>query len=143
MVFRVLQGRYPVRTALSITGSYPQLGNLVPNRVLLHDDGSNGDERARDGVWSLSVSLPAGAAVSYVYTNSGRTGVWEGMDVPAIRHVTVPAASEGEVVYLPIETFGELYMQADSWHTNAKGYDLIADAVAREVAPLLANHARH
>jgi lysophospholipase L1-like esterase len=143
VVFRVFQGRYPVRTALAITGSDPQLGNLVPNRVLMHDDGSNGDERAGDGVWSLSVSLPAGAALSYVYTNSGRTGVWEGMDVPAIRHATVPAASEHEVVYLPIETFGELYMQADSWHTNAKGYDLIADAVAREVAPLLANHARH
>jgi lysophospholipase L1-like esterase len=34
---------------------------------------------------------------------------------------------------LPIDTFGQLYMQADNWHTDAEGYDLIADAVAKAV----------
>jgi lysophospholipase L1-like esterase len=33
-------------------------------------------------------------------------------------------------VYLPIESFGQIYMQADNWHTDAVGYDLIARAVA-------------
>jgi lysophospholipase L1-like esterase len=32
-------------------------------------------------------------------------------------------------IYLPIETFGKVYMQADSWHTNADGYELIAKAL--------------
>ena len=34
------------------------------------------------------------------------------------------------MVLLPIETFGHLYLQADNWHTDAVGYDLIAHAVA-------------
>ena len=37
--------------------------------------------------------------------------------------------SGSDRIYLPIETFGQLYMQADNWHTNAEGYDLIAAAV--------------
>jgi len=39
-------------------------------------------------------------------------------------------------VYLPIETFGQVYMQADNWHTDAAGYDLIAREVARSIASL-------
>jgi len=51
------------------------------------------------------------------------------LDIPHLRSVVVPASSDGRPVYLPIETFGRLYMQADDWHTDAKGYDLIARAV--------------
>jgi lysophospholipase L1-like esterase len=43
---------------------------------------------------------------------------------------------DGAPVYLPIETFGEVYMQADDWHTNAVGYDLIAQAVADVIRSL-------
>ena len=68
----------------------------------------------------------------YVYTNSGGAGLWEGLDVPSLRSVHVPAP-DGSPVFLPIETFGQLYMQADNWHANAEGYDLIAGAVAREI----------
>jgi hypothetical protein len=32
-------------------------------------------------------------------------------------------------VIRPIETFGAIAMQADSWHPDAAGYDLIARAV--------------
>jgi len=98
----------------------------------MHDDGKDGDERAGDGVWSLSASFPAGAHVTYVYTNSGTAGQWEGLDVPSTRHVTVPPSTGP--VYLPLETFGQIYMQGDSWHTNAAGYDLIAKAVADAIA---------
>jgi lysophospholipase L1-like esterase len=36
--------------------------------------------------------------------------------------------------YLPIETFGRVYMQGDGWHTNAAGYDAIGHAVARAIS---------
>jgi hypothetical protein len=29
-------------------------------------------------------------------------------------------------VYRPIESLGRIYMQADSWHPDASGYELIA-----------------
>jgi hypothetical protein len=102
--------------------------------MLMHDDGKDGDERAGDGVWSLAVSFPPGTRVTYVYTNSGATRRWEGLDIPHTRHVLVPEAHDGRPIYLPVETFGQLYMQGDGWHTNAAGYDLIARAVAELLA---------
>ena len=134
VVFRVSRGRYAVPRAIAIAGTDPQLGDVSPNTTWMHDDGRAGDERAGDGVWSLETTFAPGARVSYVYTNSGTPGRWEGLDVPHIRSVVVPASPDGGPVYLPIETFGEVYMQADDWHTNARGYDLIARAVADAIA---------
>jgi hypothetical protein len=135
VVFRVSHGAFPVAGAMSIVGTDPQLGNRVPNVVLMHDDGTSGDERAGDGVWTAMASLLPGTRVSYVYTNSGGRGRWEGLDIPHLRSVVVPARRAP--AYLPVETFGRLYMQADDWHTDATGYDLIARAVAKAVGAFL------
>jgi lysophospholipase L1-like esterase len=134
VVFRVSRGVYAVPRAISITGTDKQLGNVEPNMVLMHDDGKDGDERANDGVWSFAAAFAPGTHITYVYTNSGTRGQWEGLDVPHLRDMTVPASPDGSTVYLPIETFGRVYMQADDWHTDASGYDLIARAVADALA---------
>jgi len=134
IVFRVSHGTFAVKTAMSIVGADARLGDLVPNAVAMHDDGQGGDQRAGDGVWSYAASFPVGTRLSYVYTNSGARGEWEGLDVPSIRHVTVPPSPDGGPVLLPIETFGHLYLQADNWHTDATGYELIAHAVADAIA---------
>jgi lysophospholipase L1-like esterase len=134
IVFRVSRGAYAVPRAMSIAGTDPELGSVEPNVVLMHDDGTDGDERGGDGVWSLAASVAPGTHLTYVYTNSGARGRWEGLDVPHLRNVTVPASPDGGPVYLPIETFGRVYMQADDWHTDAIGYDLIARAVASAIS---------
>ena len=54
--------------------------------------------------------------------------------MPSIRRIQIPASPDGRPVYLPIETFGRIYIQGDDWHADAVGYDLIAHAVAREIA---------
>jgi lysophospholipase L1-like esterase len=133
VVFRVYEGAYQVPQRLSIVGNHASLGNMVPNTIALHDDGRDGDETAGDHVWSLQVPLPTGTRLKYVYTNSGRSGRWEGLDVPRVREMLVEASPDGRPVYLPIESFGRIYMQADNWHTDAVGYDLIARAVAAEL----------
>jgi lysophospholipase L1-like esterase len=130
VVFRLYEGAYPVPRGLSIVGNHPLLGDIVPNRVALHDDGTGGDERAGDRVWSYQATFEAGTRLKYLYTNSGRAGRWEGLDVPRVRELQVEASPDGRPVYLPIESFGRIYMQADNWHTDAVGYDLIARAVA-------------
>ena len=130
VVFRVYRGGFEVPAAMSIVGADAQLGGLVPNAVLMHDDGKDGDQRAGDGVWSLTASFEPGTRVVYMYTNSGARGQWEGLDVPHIRQLLVPASGDGGPVYPPIDTFGKIYMQADNWHTDAVGYDLIGRAVA-------------
>jgi len=130
VIFRVSRGPYSVPRAMSIVGTDPQLGNAEPNVVLMRDDGIGADERAGDGVWSFAAEFAPGAHVTYVYTNSGARGQWEGLDVPHLRDIVVSAPASPGAVYLPIETFGRVYMQADDWHTDATGYDLIARAVA-------------
>jgi lysophospholipase L1-like esterase len=133
VVFRVSSGGYAVPSAISIAGSDPQLGDYAPNTVAMHDDGSGGDQRAGDGVWSYSGSFLPGTRIFYVYTNSGARGQWEGLDVPTIRQVVVPSAVDGSIVYLPIETFGKIDLQADNWHTDGVGYELIGNALADAV----------
>ena len=73
--------------------------------------------------------FPQEQVSSYVYTNSGEEGKWEGLDVPYIRSFTVEAKNGEKKLYRPIESFGRIYMQADPWHTNAVGYELIARAL--------------
>jgi lysophospholipase L1-like esterase len=124
VILRVHQGPHRVPDALYVAGDHPALGDATPNRVALRDDGRGGDERAGDGVWSLAVALDPVERIFYVYTNSGRPGRWEGLDVPDLRHLAHPVPG-----YRPIETFGALTLQADGWHTDADGYALIAEAV--------------
>ena len=131
VVFRVYEGRYDVPKQLSIVGNHAALGNFSPNTLPMHDDGASGDEHAGDHVWTFTATLPAGARVRYVYTNSGAPGQWEGLDLPHIRELQVIAQPDGGPMYLPVETFGRLYMQADNWHTDAAGYELIAQSVAQ------------
>ena len=129
VIFRVYLGERPVPKAISIVGTHPKLGNLVPNKVAMYDDGTHGDQRAGDAVWTYSATFPPGTQLFYVYTNSGEEGKWQGLDVPSIREFTVEAKrNEGEI-YRPIESFGRIYMQADSWHPDASGYELIAKAL--------------
>jgi len=136
VVFRVFRGSAVVPKTLSIVGADPQLGSRVPNTIAMRDDGTGGDQKAADGVWNYTASLPSGRTVSYVYTNSGAVGQWEGLDLPHVRSVEVPSNTGDSPVYLPIDTFGRVYMQGDDWHTDKVGYDLIGHAVAREIAAL-------
>ena len=127
VVFRVFMDTAPVSKAMYIAGPLPQLGDNVPNKTAMFDDGTHGDQKAGDHVWSYSATFSPGQKVFYVYTNSGAEGRWENLDVPKVRTFRVPGV--GGIVYRPIETFGKLYLQADGFHTNSEGYDLIAHAV--------------
>ncbi len=133
VVFRVRGGKQPVPKTIYISGTHPSLGDRVPNKIAMYDDGTHGDQLARDHVWSYAATFSPGTSGFYVYTNSGREGEWEGLDVPHVRGFKVDAADAGKTIYRPIETFGEIYLQADSWHTNALGYELIAQAVLQYV----------
>jgi lysophospholipase L1-like esterase len=131
LVLRAYSADIPVSEALYVVGPDARLGALVPNRVRMYDDGTHGDQRAGDRVWSVAISAAPGSSFHYVYTNSGQEGEWEGLDAPAVRTAGVSAAEIRSTVYAPIETFGTVYMRADPWHTNADGYQLIAQAIVQ------------
>jgi lysophospholipase L1-like esterase len=132
VVFRLYLEEQPVSKAMFIAGPHPQLGDSVPNKIAMFDDGTHGDQKAGDQVWSVTATFSAGQKVFYVYTNSGEEGEWQNLDLPKVRSFTVPA-NEGGRIYRPIETFGQLYLQADGFHTNVKGYELMAMAVREAV----------
>lgn len=76
VLFTVDASREEVPGAIYITGNAKELGEWTPNAVRMYDDGTNGDLRANDGVWSLRVDLPSGMQIHYKYTNSGSKGQW-------------------------------------------------------------------
>jgi lysophospholipase L1-like esterase len=127
VIFRVYVDDRPVTKAMYISGPHQQLGDCVPNKVAMYDDGTHGDQKPGDRVWSLTATFSPGEKVFYVYTNSGEDGVWENLDLPKVRSFVVP--SDGGAKYRRIDTFGKLYLQADGFHTNAQGYDIMARAI--------------
>ncbi len=129
VTFRVYMDDYPVTDSVYISGNHDRLGNLSPNTIAMYDDGTHGDQKAGDKVWSYSVELPTGTHISYVYTNSGREGIWEGLDIPDIRSYTVDGNATNGNIYAPVDSFGKIYMKADPAHPNAYGYELIANEV--------------
>lgn len=126
VVFRVYVGDRPVQTPVYVVGNHPELGDLVPNKVVMYDDGTHGDQRAGDNVWSYSVPLAGGTDVFYMYTNGGTEGRWDGLDVQHVRTFTV---GREDRTYRPIESFGMIPLQTDNWHTDASGYEIIARAL--------------
>ena len=131
VVFRVLSDGASVPRWMSIVGPYPQLGDNAPNKIVMFDDGTHGDQRAGDNVWSFAATFSPGQKIFYMYTNSGDEGKWENLDLPKVRNFVVPPS--GGKVYRPIETFGKIYLQADGFHTNAEGYEIMADAIRNAV----------
>lgn len=96
-----------VADAIYIAGSTEELGAWVPNVVRLYDDGTNGDDTAGDGVWSVLTEVPVGKEVYYKYTNSGARGVWvPGEEFPA-RNRTLSVQQRTEGVMRTNDTFGQ------------------------------------
>ncbi|MEK6708994.1 MAG: hypothetical protein AABZ64_00285, partial [Nitrospinota bacterium] len=129
VTFRVYAGDAPVPGAMSIVGTHERLGNLTPNKVIMVDDGTGGDQRARDKVWSYTAKFKRGAKLFYTYAHSGRQGHWEGLDVPVLRSLVVEPPAGVSRLYAPIDTFGKMYLYADPWHTDAQGNRLIVGAL--------------
>jgi lysophospholipase L1-like esterase len=133
VIFRVDQGSHLVSKSIYISGTHSALGNTEPNTIRMYDDGTHGDQTAGDKIWSYTATFSPGTKIFYVYTNSGEEGKWEGLDVPYIRTFSMDSRRDKNKIYLPIETFGKVYMQADSWHTDVSGYELIAKALSEVI----------
>jgi alpha-amylase/alpha-mannosidase (GH57 family) len=97
-----------VRNAIFIVGNRPGLGGWIPNRIKMYDDGTHGDDRAGDGIWTIEVTFPVGSEILYKFTNSGRKGEWNpGEELPALnRRINVQRNTTSRVVLLDV--FGKL-----------------------------------
>jgi alpha-amylase/alpha-mannosidase (GH57 family) len=76
VIFQVDATRIRVPKSIYIVGNLDVLGNWTPNLIRMYDDGTHGDEKKGDGLWSIELLVPANIQVEYKYTNSGYEGVW-------------------------------------------------------------------
>jgi hypothetical protein len=96
-----------VPVAIYIVGNQAELANWTPNKVRMFDDGTNGDAKAGDGIWSLAFTFPAGTRVEYKYTNSGAVGVWSpSEEFPVANRTLVVSPRAGEAALFTKDRFG-------------------------------------
>lgn len=132
---------------LFITGNLPELGDGVPNTVRMYDDGSHGDERAGDKVWSLQLTLPAPKQAQFTFTDTGIQGQW-GEKETGFEHTSfnrqfmyhyTPVGSERDIHWCsPVykvnrPSFSYLLIHPDSPLPNAEGHTTIAHRLAKLV----------
>lgn len=101
------RGMY-VRKSLYLVGNHEELGNWIPNKVRLYDDGNYGDKVIGDNIWTIELSLPVGAEIEYKFTNSGAEGNWNpGEEFPGInRKIRVERTEAGKMLLL--DRFGKI-----------------------------------
>src|SRR4029077_3835953 len=101
----------------------------------MFDDGTHGDERPHDGVYSTTLELPARLrATEYKSTRDGEMEFMPLPPMPSQHGVRLLTGSEDRIA--PVEEFGEPYLMAEQMHPDRDGHALIADALADEIEGL-------
>lgn len=96
-----------VSDAVYIVGNLKQLGEWRPNVVRMYDDGTHGDARANDGLWSLELDVPIGVPVQYKFTNSGKKGEWIPSEEFPSEHRTALIRTQSQRTIIIMDTFGK------------------------------------
>jgi alpha-amylase/alpha-mannosidase (GH57 family) len=106
VIFQCDASAIHVPNSVYIVGNIAPLGNWIPNKVRLHDNGTHADIHAGDGTWSLEVRVPRGTKIDYKYTNSGKEGEWgDCEEFPSINRTVVIDKQPGERLVL-LDRFG-------------------------------------
>jgi lysophospholipase L1-like esterase len=110
---------------IGVVGNIAALGNGVPGKILLADNGQGADQQAGDGVYALSAQAPAGREVHYLFT-CGTAGD----SLPRFESAVAVRTLRQDAGLL---RFGRLPLMAEAIHPAATGCQaiawLIADAI--------------
>lgn len=143
-LFRAQDAERTPEKGLFICGNLPELGNDVPNTARMYDDGSHGDERAGDKIWSLQITLPSPKPIRFTFTDHGVQGHWgenesgfehDSRNQQFVFHFT-PTDSErfvhwrSPVYKLNRPSFDYLLLAPNSPFPNADGHTTIAQRLA-------------
>lgn len=126
-----------------IVGGHEALGAWTPNTLAARDDGTNGDERAGDGVWTFEAQIEGGGGLDFAFMNDGPRGKWLGEDeavdnaFKAIRHyhfVDLDTIPPGGTWVSPVYEFGTIpygdwMVPGDPIHPDTEGHRAIAEAM--------------
>ncbi|MCK5833372.1 hypothetical protein KAH81_06855 [bacterium] len=107
VTFVVDANHIDVSDKIYIVGEQPEFGEWTPNQIPMFDDGTHGDAKAGDGIWSLNFEFPEGAYLEYKYTNSGKEGEWiPGEEFPATNRAITVSPKDGKMTIK--DKFGEM-----------------------------------
>jgi lysophospholipase L1-like esterase len=134
VVFRALLDAPPGDAAVSVRGG-AFLRSDFDFAHALHDDGTDGDERAGDGVFSGTVDVPANVGgLEYAFW-IGDTAEFTPLPPQPSTNGRRLLRVEGDTV-APIDHFAELFMMAERTHPDARGQATIAEGIAERVEQL-------
>lgn len=126
------------------------LGNWVPNVIPMYDDGTHGDEKAGDNIWTITFDLPVGLRIGYKYTYGSTGEGWTGTEEwPGNQRLLQIVDVNGDGLVARLDNFGDETSNKDkanqrlpsngglgsiSWHTDADG-DGIPDCEEQPIDP--------
>ena len=108
VIFECDASKEDVKERIYIAGSTENLAGWIPNKLRLYDDGTHGDRKAGDGIWTAEFYFAEGAEVLYKFTNSGRQGVWSPGEEFAVENRRVLVKDEGSGKMVVRNVFGKL-----------------------------------
>jgi lysophospholipase L1-like esterase len=129
----LLRVSVPDRDARYVVRGEAYLGPSFTFEEVIYDDGTHGDERGDDGVYSATIDVPAGlSGVQYVFDRNGE---------PELRPLPPLGSKMGNRVIAvhgdtigPIDVFSALPYMAERIHPNREGQGVIAGLVADRLA---------
>jgi alpha-amylase/alpha-mannosidase (GH57 family) len=106
VLFQVNAAKVYVPKSVYIVGNLSVIGNWTPNLIKMYDDGTHGDLKKADGIWSIELPIQPNIKVEYKYTNSGYEGVWvPSEEFSANNRVLMITAKPGDHINVQ-DTFG-------------------------------------
>jgi lysophospholipase L1-like esterase len=97
-------------------------------QIVMHDDGSNGDQVEHDGVFTAVISGRNGEPLHYVYLGSTPIGPVREFSKP--RPSTLARQMPFDDRNAFVDQYGEVMLLADPTHPDAQGQAIIAQALA-------------
>jgi hypothetical protein len=106
------------------------VGAGVPNQIPMYDDGTNGDEAAGDGIWTVYFDVPYDPAnvlrLGYKYTWGTRGAVWTGSEEwPGNSRIIEVKDVNGDSIVYRRDVFGDEATNKDKMNLNYSGNGVI------------------
>jgi hypothetical protein len=102
------------------------LGASTPNTIKMYDDGTNGDEKAGDNIWTVTFDLPRTPGkilrIGYKYTWGTSGAVWTGSEEwPGNSRILEVVDDNGDNIVWRRDVFGDEATNKDRSNLNLNG----------------------
>ncbi|RME05248.1 MAG: hypothetical protein D6812_03515, partial [Deltaproteobacteria bacterium] len=106
---------------------HEMLGAWTPNEIPMFDDGTNGDEVANDGIWTIVFDLPIGLRFGYKYTYGKAGEGWTGTEEwPGNSRILEVVDVNGDGFVVRNDNFADEATNKDKVNLNQNGDGTLA-----------------